>query len=118
MKNLNITEETLKALNLLKAERKFEESEFYPGAPDEATRKKCNNGINEMIEELVSELPNNPTKSLVLSLFTKHLQKFNGEDTEEREQAATYCENIMDILGIRSSDGDLNNWMYGFDPKE
>ncbi len=27
-----------------------------------------------------------------------------------------YIETIMDILGIESSDGLLNQWRYGFDP--
>jgi hypothetical protein len=27
-------------------------------------------------------------------------------------------EALMDILGIESSDGLLNGWVYGFDPKD
>jgi hypothetical protein len=37
----------------------------------------------------------------------------SGADTEDRERALGYCERIMAVLGIQSSDGRLNRWMYG-----
>ena len=45
----------------------------------------------------------------------KALSRFEGEDTEEREQACEYLEQIMTILGIESSDGKITSWLYGFD---
>jgi hypothetical protein len=39
-----------------------------------------------------------------------------SQDTEEREAVCAYCERIMDALEIESSEGILNNWLYGFDP--
>jgi hypothetical protein len=37
-------------------------------------------------------------------------------DTEDRERVCHYFEELMDIVGLESSDGHLNNFMYGFDP--
>jgi hypothetical protein len=54
----------------------------------------------------------------VLSAFKSYLDNFNGEDTEEKERACGYCEQIVDILGMENSEGVLNNWLYGFDPNE
>ena len=54
----------------------------------------------------------------MLSEFLEMLKAFKHEDTEEREQACTYCERVMGILGIASSDGALNSWLYGFDPEQ
>lgn len=118
MDRLTITKETIEALGQFRDERKFVPVFLYPGAPDEVTRVVCEDAINNIIERLSLELPNNPDKEVVVTVFKRHLEQFNNLDTEEREQAAGYCEAIMDILGIENSDGVLNNWLYGFDAHE
>ena len=37
-------------------------------------------------------------------------------DTEDRERVCYYFEELMDIVGLESSGGHLNFFMYGFDP--
>jgi hypothetical protein len=37
-------------------------------------------------------------------------------DTEDRERVCSYFEELMDIVGLETSGGHLNNFMYGFDP--
>ncbi len=115
MEALNISSDTIDKLKQFKDIKKFLPSGMYPGAPSESIRSKCEEGINQMVSELIENLSDNPNKSYVLAVFKKHLEKFDLEDTEEREQAAFNCEKVMDILGIESSDGVLNTWMYGFD---
>lgn len=39
-------------------------------------------------------------------------------DTEDRERVCSYFEGLMDIVELESSWGQLNNFMYGFDPTE
>lgn len=39
-------------------------------------------------------------------------------DTLDRERICTYVEELMDIVGLQSSGGHLNNFLYGFDPKK
>ena len=39
-------------------------------------------------------------------------------DTEDRERICTYYEELMDIVGLESSGGHLNNFMYEFDPSK
>ena len=41
------------------------------------------------------------------------MAEFEETDTEDREQLLRYLEEIMDILGIASSDGLLNRRLYG-----
>ena len=50
-----------------------------------------------------------------MSEFAAELERFTEPDTEERERFCGYLEEIMDIVGIESSDGLLNGWLYGFD---
>jgi len=58
-------------------------------------------------------LASNPSKKFVLGEFRKTMAEFEPIATEDREQLLRYLEDIMDIVGIASSDGLLNKWMYG-----
>jgi hypothetical protein len=111
-----ITQEILQRLSELRCKSKFNKENLYPGAPTEKVRMSAEQAVNAMIDRLVIGLRKSPRKSYVLSEFLEMLKAFEYDDTEEREQACTYCERVMEILGIESSDGLLNTWLYGFDP--
>ena len=100
----------------LRSTPKFQEDGLYTGAPIGEIREYAELAINKMLDRLRSGLPCSPQKSFVLSEFLEMLKAFENADTEERERACTYCERVMDLLGIESSDGVLNTWLYGFDP--
>jgi hypothetical protein len=72
--------------------------------------------INAMLRQLQPHLSKGTDKSFVISQFLAMLKDFESADTEEKEQACGYCERVMEILNIESSDGLLNEWLYGFDP--
>lgn len=124
---LVITSEVLQSLEDFRAQRKFEPIEVnhpafeqpildYIGAPNETVRVKCEEGINILVDSLISGIRENPNKAFVLDVFREKLEYFRDEETEEIEQATGYCEYIMDILNIESSDGVLNTFIYGVDP--
>jgi len=108
----------LDQLTALKGERKFDALIMYPGAPNEEIRVRCESSVNELLDTLVRGLPERPDTAFVLSAFNSFLNNFNGEDTEEKERACGYCEQVMDILGMESSEGVLNSWLYGVDSNE
>ena len=114
---LSITPQLLQQLAALRAEPKFQEEGLYPGAPTEEIRQRSESAVNAMLDRLRSGLSRSPQKAYVLSEFLEMLKAFESEDTEEREQACSYCERVMEILSIESSDGALNTWLYGFDPE-
>ena len=114
---LNITPETFQQFADLRAEPKFHEAGMYPGAPTDEIRVSAEKAVNGMLDRLRSGLSRSPQKSYVISEFLEMLKAFESEDTEEREQACSYCERVMEILGIESSDGALHTWLYGFDPE-
>jgi len=89
---------------------------MYPGAPDESTRLRAENIINNLANRLIQGVKNNPSKAYVLNQFELSLKELQGYDSEERDRASLYLEDIMDILSIDSSDGTLNRWRYGFEP--
>jgi len=113
---INMTADAIERLIALRNEPKFVPEGIYPGAPSENDRITCERSVNVMLDRLHSGLNSSPQKSFVLSEFMIMLKGFEGLDTEEREQACSYCEQVMDLLGIESSGGLLNDWLYGFDP--
>ena len=63
----------------------------------------------------------NEVKELLKVLGTTHPlhnKIYMQLDTEDRERVSTYFEELMDIVGLQSSDGKLNQFIYGFDPNE
>jgi hypothetical protein len=117
---LIITPEVLRQLSVLRSSSKFQKEweHFYPGATNEDTRLAAEQAINAMLDRLPTGLRESPSKSYVLSEFLEMLEAFEPADSEEREQACNYCERVMKVLGIESSDGLLNTWLYGFDPEQ
>lgn len=114
--SINVTAEIVQAVSTLRAEAKFHAHDLYSGAPSEDIRVSAERAVNAMLDRLLVGLRASPRKSFVLSEFMEMLKSFESEDTEEREQACGYCERVMDILHIESSDGLLNRWLYGFEP--
>ena len=105
-------------LDKLKAERKFEADAWglYTGVKDVKERLQAEAVINDTIQRIEKIVDQTPSKSAVLEEFKVGLSQIRLSDTEDRERAASYFEQIMDCIGLESSDGVLNNWMYGFDP--
>jgi Domain of unknown function (DUF4844) len=86
---------------------------LYNGLRPEHSRLLAESQINSLIDRLRDRLASNPSKKFALREFAKTMSEFEPIDTEDREQLLRYLEEIMDILGIASSDGLLNRWMYG-----
>ena len=119
-KTLIITENTISKLNVMKSKSKFilDDKLFYPGAPSTKVKKEAEGLINDLLTILIDQVPSNPKKSYVMREFKNTLKKFNEFDSEEQDRVCNYLEEIMDMLRISNSDGLLNKWRYGFDPKQ
>lgn len=111
---LAITPSQIVSLKSLRKLPKFLAAEMYPGAPSEELRVEAEAHINALIDNLIEGLPQNPNKQFVMTEFMRAMANFKQADTEERERFCGYLEEIMDITGIESSDGLLNEWLYGF----
>lgn len=107
------------ALHELKIQKKFVKdlTLLYFGAPDEATRIKAQRVINSALDKLIET----PAKSLTVKEFWLTLEtsakQLGQMDSDEMDRGLSYMEEIMDIYNIESSDGRLNKWRYGFNPK-
>ena len=103
--------------------KKFVEENLYPGIADEKIRPVFTEKINQVAKDFktVSELEKPTGKKyqekigIGLSRFADVYMKL---DTEDRERVCTYIEELMDIVELESSNGQLNSFMYGFDPNK
>lgn len=108
-----------------KIKEKFIEDDklHYPGIGDEKLKpiltKKINLAANDF--EKVAQAKDATDKDYQ-NAIRKGLKRFSDIyldiDTENRERICSYFEELMDIVGLESSEGQLNNFMYGFDPTE
>lgn len=93
---------------------------FYPGIADEKMRPVFTENINQVAKNFktVSETEK-PTDKKYQEKIGIGLARFTDVyvelDIEDRERICTYFEELMDIIELESSNGQLNKFMYGFD---
>jgi len=63
--------------------------------------------LDALAERLLAGIERHPTKFWVLKQFQQTLEAVDGEDAAVRAELRAELERLMDILGIRSSDGVL-----------
>jgi uncharacterized protein DUF4844 len=112
---LEVSQQTIAKLSELGVRTKYVDmpGTIYNGMRPERRRLIAEAQLNRLIDRLRDGLPSNPSKKFALAEFAKTMAEFEATDTEDREQLVRYLEEIMDLLGIASSDGLLNGWMYG-----
>ncbi len=112
---LEISQRTIAELLELRERAKYVDmpGTIYNGMKPESSRLLAEEQLNQLIDRLRDGLPSKPSKKFVLAQFAKTTIEFEADDTEDREQLVRYLKEIMDILGIASSDGLLSRWMYG-----
>lgn len=101
--------------SLLAAPKFAPDGMLYTGVADLGSRRAAESIVNDAIAE-VRELLRAPTdNAVVLKVFQAALQRLVLSDTEDRERAAHHFEEIMDCIDLESSQGLLNEFVYGFD---
>ncbi len=112
--------DALNQLIQLKAKPKFGPSEpterqplGYVGYLPPEEQPNAEAALNTLIDRVISVIDVNPSKALVLKEFAATFPFFEDSDTEDRECLCWYLEDIMDAVGMESSDGLLNDFMYG-----
>jgi hypothetical protein len=84
-----------------------------PGVDTTVERERLSKVLNALLDGLLAGIEKNPSKLWVLAQFQPALAQVQMEDTESREHFGMEIENIMDILGIESSDGLLSFYLGG-----
>lgn len=87
---------------------------FYPGIEDPSIRPLMTNEINQAAYDFKEvALSTNPTDKKYQEKMRHALVRFSDVnlDTEDRERVCHYFEELMDIVGLESSDGLLNDFV-------
>ncbi len=109
-------------LELQGAEKYVEDTaQFYPGIADVSMRPVLSANINLAIDDFLQIVRSGKaTEQAYLEAIRTGLLRFNkiDLDTEDRERTAGYFMQMMDIVGLESSDGLLNRFVYDWDPSE
>lgn len=100
------------------ATKKFVPEKLYTGIVRESDRLKFQSLVNDLGARLLTKADRPLPKEQLLAEFKATLPAFELADTEDRERALRYLEEIMAIFGVASSNGILNKWRYGFDPNQ
>ena len=110
-----ITPDKMARLTEMRKQSKFHETmrPFYPGARSEPIRREAEFSVNSVIDKLITGLNASPRKSFVLATFKPVLNDSTHFDSEERDQMSEYFGQILEILGVESSNELLNVWRYG-----
>lgn len=116
-------ENAMTKLEEFKNKKKFLQDDelFYPGVGDYKLKPILTEKINLSANDF-KELADKgiTTDKEYQDAIKKGLYRFSDIyldlDTENRERICSYYEELMDIVGLESSGGHLNNFMYGFDP--
>lgn len=104
---------TLAALEQLQAFRRAEKLEYLPGVDTTQEKARLSGVLNDLADRLIAGVESQPTKLWVMTEFEKSLRLVEHEDTEGREHFGMELGDIMDTLGIESSDGLLAAYLGG-----
>ena len=115
----------MKKFEAFKSKEKFlsDEKLFYTGLGYPKLRTRLTEYLNLSADEFKALAEKgNVTDKEYEDAIKKGLDRFADVyldlDTEDRERVCHYYEELMDIVGLESSGGHLNRFMYGFDPSK
>ena len=95
---------------------------FYPGISDPTLKPVLTEKVNQAAEDFRKvSMSQNPDKQQYLEAMKAGLSRFSPTlpfDTEDRERVCGYFEELMNMVGLESSEGQLNMFLYGFNPNE
>ena len=97
---MNTTPESLAVIQKLRAEKKFVEEDFYPGACDEDTRQRCQTRVDELLDDTLALLGRDASKEEIPARSKTTIDLFEEEETEEREKVGDYIGEMMRAIGL------------------
>jgi len=123
--DMKIDNAMLIKLEEFKQKEKFQEDMkiLYPGIGNEKLKPLLTEKINLVANDFQNLIKSGDRSEADFQEIIKNgLNRFSDIyfelDTENRERVCSYFEELMDIVGLKSSNGQLNKFMYGFEPEK
>ncbi|MFH2044873.1 MAG: DUF4844 domain-containing protein [Pseudomonadota bacterium] len=118
---MKVKADAIEKLSLLANEDNFAEEKggMYTSVHDLLLKERLNAQFHSTVRDFINAVNTGATREQYILLLREFISSFDRAllDTEDAEHVAGNFEKIMDCIGLESSDGILNNWMYGFEPK-
>ena len=91
----------------------------YPGISDPKLKAPLTEKINQVADDFKriaekGKAIDNEYQNVIKKGLSRFSTLYARLDTEDRERICSYFEELMDIVGLESSDGQLNTCMYDF----
>lgn len=119
---INTPENAMTKFEEFKSKEKFLQDDqlFYPGIGDPKLKPVLTEKINLASDdfEKLADKGNSTDKDFQNAIkigLDRFADIYLQLDTEDRERVCSYFEELMDIVGLQSSGGHLNKFMYGYD---
>jgi hypothetical protein len=97
----------------------FAAESLYSGVQDSLLKAQLNSSVDAAAKALAVEASSHASMARLLAVMKAHLYRIDRSslETEDAEHVAGLFDQMLEVLGITSSEGILNKWLYGFDPK-
>ncbi|WP_460501127.1 DUF4844 domain-containing protein [Hymenobacter agri] len=112
---MHVPSTAVQQLQAFKAKAKFEADDLYTGAWPAEARPVLNAVLNQSADDFLHISAAQPTQEQYLQAMADGLARIDANelDTEDRERVAEQYQDLMDIVGLPSSEGLLNKFVYG-----
>ena len=116
-KQMKIPTDAVKKLEAFKAKDKFypDDSVYYPGLMDSTTKPLFVSLMNAAADDFKKVVESGTaTEASYHNAIDNAIKRFEPYfiDTEDRERIGRYFEELMDIVGLQSSGGRINRFVY------
>ena len=123
-KPMRVPDDAVQRLENFKVKPKFERDtiSMYLGLAVPNLKPALTGLLNQVADDFIQIVKSAPAERTFQQAIATGLARFSPHeralDTEDRERVCMYLQDVMDIVGLESSGGQLNKWMYGFDPSK
>ncbi len=111
-------DQSIKELENIKNKDNFmSDGLFYQGVTNSDLKSLLNTILSQVIDNFIEAVKRGDDERSLLKLLAEGISCFKRDflETEDAERVGTVFEEIMDCIGLESSEGILNDWMYGED---
>ena len=123
-KPMKLPNDAVQRLEQFKVKPKFEKDtiSMYLGLAVPNLKPTLTGLVNQVADDFIQIVKSAPAEKTFQQAIATGLGRLSpyelSLDTEDRERICVYFQDMMDIVGLESSGGQLNKWMYGFDPSK
>jgi hypothetical protein len=122
-KHMIVNKSSIRKITKFKAKPKFGPdtslANYYTGLSNPQLNAKLTELVNQSAEDFIFTASNSPSDKKFQDDIKTGLARFNPYfmelDTDDREKVCSYFVELMDCVGLKSSNGEINKWLYGFD---